>query len=312
MMLQRLLSPLKRLFPNHSRTQDRVRLWREMELGSCHSLDGFRDLMVSLEERQREMAQYERASVRPEPVFTVPGHCWACNRDSSFQVSYSSCFTGDDGTRMPNWREHLVCPSCGLNNRMRAALMFMTEATGAAEAVYLTEQVTPLYRATAARFPRLTGSEYLRDGTAPGQTNAAGVRHEDVTALTLQTGSFGCIGSFDVLEHVPDYMAGLHEFARCLRPGGRLLMTVPFALESHPHVIRAELDVDGGIRHILPPEYHGDPLDASGVLCFRYFGWALMEDLRLAGFRDERMVFFWSPELGHLGGMQSILEATRR
>jgi SAM-dependent methyltransferase len=274
-------------------------------------LDGFRNLTASLQERQRNMAQHERSMIRPEPIFAVPGHCWVCDRDSSFQVSYDNCFTADDGTRIPNWREHLVCPTCGLNNRMRAALMFMTETTGAAGAVYVTEQMTPLYKATAARFPYLTGSEYLRDGTTPGQTNAAGLRHEDVTALTLKTGSFACIGSFDVLEHVPDHMAGLHEFARCLRPGGRLLMTVPFALESHPHVVRAELDADGGIRHILPPEYHGDPLDGSGVLCFRHFGWALIEELRLAGFRDVRMVFFWSPELGHLGGMQSILEATR-
>ncbi|MBL6082729.1 class I SAM-dependent methyltransferase [Belnapia sp. T18] len=283
-----------------------------MELGSCHSLHGFRNLMASLHEKRQEMAQYERAMLRPGPVFAVPGYCWACNRDTSFQVSYDNCFTGDDGTRMPNWREHLVCPICGLNNRMRAALMFMTEAVDTAEAVYLTEQVTPLYKATAARFPHLIGSEYLRDGTAPGRTNPANLRHEDVTALTLEDGSFACIGSFDVLEHVPDYMAGLHEFARCLRPGGRLLMTVPFALGSHPHVIRAELDADGGIRHIMPPEYHGDPLDTSGVLCFRHFGWALIEDLRLAGFRNARMMFFWSSELGHLGGMQSVLEAVRQ
>jgi SAM-dependent methyltransferase len=132
-----------------------------------------------------------------------------------------------------------------------------------------------------------------------------------VTALTLETGAYAAIGSFDVLEHVPDHMAGLREFARCLRPGGRLLMTVPFALDTAGHVTRAELLGDGSIRHILPPEYHGDPLDPSGVLCFRHFGWALMRDLREAGFRDPRMIFYWSAELGHLGGMQSILEATR-
>jgi SAM-dependent methyltransferase len=310
-MLQRLLSPLKRLFPMRDRFPDRARLWREMELGRCDSLEAFRALMARLAEKQQAMARHERALIRPEPVFAVPGHCWVCHRDLQFQTSYAHGFTADDGTRTPNWREHLTCPTCGLNNRMRAALMFMTEATDPSGAVYLTEQVTPLYQATAARFPHIAGSEYLRDGTAPGQVNAAGVRHEDVTALTLETGAFACIGSFDVLEHVPDHMAGLREFARCLRPGGTLLMTVPFALESHPHVTRAELQPDGTIRHILPPEYHGDPLDESGVLCFRHFGWALMQDLRTAGFRDPTMVFYWSAELGHLGGMQSILQATR-
>jgi SAM-dependent methyltransferase len=282
-----------------------------MELGACGSLEEFRALMARLDDRRQAMARHERALVRPEPVFAVPGHCWVCRRGSSFQVSYAHGFTADDGTCTPNWREHLTCPGCGLNNRMRAALMFMTEATDPAGAVYLTEQVTPLYRAAAARFRRLAGSEYLRDGTAPGRVNAGGVRHEDVTRLTLETAAYACIGSFDVLEHVPDHTAGLREFARCLRPGGKLLMTVPFALESHPHVTRAELMRDGSIRHILPPEYHGDPLDESGVLCFRHFGWALMHDLREAGFRDPEMLFYWSAELGHLGGMQSILQAAR-
>jgi hypothetical protein len=306
-MLLRVLSFLNRLRPGRGG----ARPWREMELGRCDSLEGVRDLVARLGERQAAMARHERALIRPEGEFAVPGHCGVCRRDVRFRVGWEHCFTAGDGTRTPNWREHLTCPRCGLNNRMRAALMFMAEGMDAQDAVYLTEQVTPLYRAAASRFGRLTGSEFLRDGTAPGQVNAAGVRHEDVTGLTLDSGAFGCIGSFDVLEHVPDHRAGLREFARCLRPGGRLVMTVPFALDSALHVTRAELDTDGGIRHILPPEYHGDPLDASGVLCFRHFGWELIGDLRAAGFHEAEMVFYWSAELGHLGGMQSIVVARR-
>jgi SAM-dependent methyltransferase len=43
--------------------------------------------------------------------------------------------------------------------------------------------------------------------------------------------------STETLEHVPDPSAFLNEAARCLRPGGQLLLTVPFAARWHyvPH-----------------------------------------------------------------------------
>ena len=66
------------------------------------------------------------------------------------------------------------------------------------------------------------GSEFLRDGTRPGELNAVGVRHEDVTRLTFPDMSFDHIGTFDVLEHVPDYRLALKNLFRCLRPGGML------------------------------------------------------------------------------------------
>ena len=39
--------------------------------------------------------------------------------------------------------------------------------------------------------------------------------------------SFDMIGSFDVIEHIEDDRAALAGIARCLRPGGKFVMTVP-------------------------------------------------------------------------------------
>jgi len=46
-------------------------------------------------------------------------------------------------------------------------------------------------------------------------------------ALPFATGAFDVVGAFDVLEHCEPEGVAVAEFARVLRPGGRLLLSVP-------------------------------------------------------------------------------------
>lgn len=55
----------------------------------------------------------------------------------------------------------------------------------------------------------------------------------DITAIPAQDASFDAILCSEVLEHIPDPTKALDEFARLLRPGGRLLLTAPFASFVH-------------------------------------------------------------------------------
>ena len=59
----------------------------------------------------------------------------------------------------------------------------------------------------------------------------------------------------------------------------------------------ASLDAAGAVISAGEPEYHGDPL-GSGVLCFHHFGWALLDDLRGAGFADAAARRIHDPALG--------------
>jgi len=128
-----------------------------------------------------------------------------CDREAVFLVDYQYCYaTGPNGRRLPNWRERLVCPHCHLNNRQRAAVGFLLSASDPDETIYLTEAVTPLFQVVASMRKQTIGSEYLRDETACGTMNAARVRHEDVTYLSFPDEAFNVIGTFDVLEHVPN------------------------------------------------------------------------------------------------------------
>lgn len=278
---------------------------RQICIGSYEAFVAF--LGDTVAERER-MAAYE-ASLPNGERFFHRGYCVVCAQSVDFLVDYLHCATLPDGRRVPNWRERLECPSCGLNNRMRAAVDNLL-STGGTD-IYLTEAVTALFRVVSQRLPSTVGSEYLRDGTAFGRTNAAGVRAEDVTALTFPNEVFDTIGTFDVLEHVPDYRRALDEFARCLRPGGRLILTVPMNLNSPITVTRASLDGNGTIVQHLPPEIHGDPLDPAGALAFYNFGWDFLDRLREAGFADPMLSFFWDPARGYMGGFQFLMLARK-
>lgn len=210
-----------------------------------------------------------------------------------------------------NWRESLVCPITGLNNRVRAAFhLFMSECRPRADAgIYLTEQTTQFYSYMSSLFSGVRGSEYL-PALDPGASDVNGIRNEDLTRLTFESEQFDSILTFDVLEHVPDYRAALSECARVLKPGGRIYITVPFTHDAQT-VIRARMLPDGNVEHLLPPEYHGDPVGTGGILCYYHFGYSFLDDMRAAGFSDAYLCFYGSIEFGYLGVMQAVLVGVR-
>lgn len=250
----------------------------------------------------RRRRAVERALTTGAEPFTVPGHCWVCRRRVELQVDYSYSYPVD-GVLTPNWREHLLCPVCHLNNRMRATIHFFEEVLAPApgSSVYMTEQTTPLFHRLSARHPNVVGSEYLGHTVGFGESNAAGIRNESVTRLTFDGASFDVVISLDVFEHVPEFERALAECHRVLKPGGRLLFSVPFRPEHQENLVRAVVGEDGEVRHLLPPEYHGDPLHAEGCLAFYCFGWELLDQVRSAGFAEVTGYSFWSRDFGYLG-----------
>ncbi len=260
---------------------------------------------------ERAVAQYLRDDG------AINGYCWLCSKHTDF------AFRAGAAHPMPDWREQLTCTGCGLFCRMRLGLLlaiWFLQATGS-KRPYITEQVTPAYRHLARLYPETVGSEFVIDsdmrerfmGFLASQHGGRvpSLRHEDVKRLSLASASIDAVLSFEVLEHVPDHRAALHEFQRVLKPGGLLVLSVPFLSTEQDTVVRAVQMADGAIEHLLEPEYHGDPIANAGCLAYLNFGWDILDDIHEAGFELAGSVDAWSPSSGIMGGLPGIFLARK-
>jgi SAM-dependent methyltransferase len=204
-----------------------------------------------------------------------------------------------------NLRESIVAR--GVSSRVRAVLDELFEFDASARILML-EDVTPFAEHVRERFPLALGTEYLPTNEA--RTRFPNTRHLDITNADLPSASFDAIVSNDVMEHVPDLDRALSEMRRLLCDGGLCIATFPFVEET---IVRARLLADGSIEHLLPPEYHGDPVRAEGALVFAIPGWDVLGRARAAGFAAARMLFVSSIPRGITGNQTAgvfILHAT--
>jgi SAM-dependent methyltransferase len=203
-----------------------------------------------------------------------------------------------------NHREQFF--AAGFNPRQRALFDLLHETVGSRDAqdvaIYAHEGLTPMALALRGRYPRFLGSEYAATEAARGRIYP--IPAIDITASGLPDRSFDIVLSGDVLEHVPDLDAALHDTARILRPGGTFLASFPFAFFHEKTTIKARLAA-GAIEHFSAPEYHGNPMDtAKGSLVFQIPGWDVLQAARAAGFADAHMLFWSSFARGFTSGAE--------
>lgn len=234
-------------------------------------------------------------------TWNLIGYCEPCEKPSSFLLDweYSNGIT-------PNYRERLLCEHCGLNNRQRFAAgllkMLLKNSPLRISDIYLFEQVTKFYKYIKDNLKDLnvTGSEYLGYNKKPGDI-INGVRHEDALNLSFPDSSIDIIISNDVYEHIPDIQRALREAYRILRHNGKMLVTIPFHQGQNQTKQRAVME-NGHITHLLPEQYHGNPLSEKGSLVFYDYGWDFLTYCKEAGFRDAYMICYYSFFFGYLGG----------
>jgi ubiquinone/menaquinone biosynthesis C-methylase UbiE len=202
-------------------------------------------------------------------------------------------------------------------------LQFDEETTRKVERVYMTPDVVEQRRLTRAALAVSAGERVLDIGSGPGllaaelaqETGADGHVHGidpsesmlamarrrpvgrdaapmdfqagDALALPVADASFDAAVSTQVLEYVEDVPGALAEARRVLRPGGRLLVTVPF----HGRV-------KGAAIALLRFDAHFDPL---GQHLRFYTRSSLAATLERSGFEDVAVRAWGGPPLLRTG-----------
>jgi SAM-dependent methyltransferase len=140
---------------------------------------------------------------------------------------------------------------------------------------------------------------FVRAAYSPGDERPGGGPRVDLERLPFPDDHFDVVLTAQVLEHVRHVDVAHREIARCLKPGGVHLFTVPYdaRLETTWQLIDPVTDA----LLVDPPHVHGDPLvSGDGMKSYRVFGRDLLDQLRQAGLEPEcRRVD--RPELGVFG-----------
>ena len=182
-----------------------------------------------------------------------PGYCSICEAQVVFR-SYGT------------WhRDRLLCAACGSIPRQRALISVLSIVRPDWRGARLWELAPagPASQKLRTECSNYVGSHYWPD-VSPG-TLVDGVRCEDLERPTFGDASVDIVVSSDVFEHIIDVDAALAQVARVLDEGGIHVWTTPQYrdLESSKSRVRRST---AGLENLVPPEYHGDPVNADGAL----------------------------------------------
>ncbi len=209
------------------------------------------------------------------------GKCTVCGRMTLF-----FCLDRD------SYRNSMICLLCrsASRNRHVAKVIAGIAGKGASSMADIPGRgdITIYNTATDDCFSRvLLGyegyfSSCFRDDLAQGADIAPRTSCQNIEALTYAENSFDIVITEDIFEHVRRPDKGFREIFRVLRPGGYHVFTIPF-LFDRPTLVRVDTSGPEDL-HILPPEYHGDPLRGR-IIAYRTFGIDLFAELEEIGFK---------------------------
>jgi hypothetical protein len=186
------------------------------------------------------------------------GHCPICERNTLFvEVG-------------PYLRNDYRCLRCDSIPRWRAVITVLGSEFPHWRNLTIHESSPsgPASRKLKRSAPHYTSSQFLPD--TPRGAVVGDITCQDLESLTFPDASLDLVITQDVLEHLLNPERALAEIARVLRPGGAHVFTVPI-FTGHRTLVRAVAS-DSGVEYLLPPDYHGNPVDPNGSLVVREWG----------------------------------------
>ncbi|KAA3645922.1 MAG: class I SAM-dependent methyltransferase [Proteobacteria bacterium] len=288
-----------------------------MQIFKINSQKEYRQLITDYAEQLIELKSTEQSLANQlvsKDVIYTDGYSWPVQGDSRFLIDKLYQHQGQI-----NWRERLVCEKTQFNNRIRGSIHVFEELFKPKinDAIYLTEQLSPLYQWLIKKYPKTEGSEFVSASTWQDKIKFKKIlfpkklNHQDLTALSYQPKQFDYVLSFDCFEHIPDYKQAFREIYRVLKPHGKLLFSVPFDPASDDTLVRASINKQGETTFHVEPEYHGNPMSEKGSLSYYTFGWDLLDTLESLGFNQAYALVYWSKKYAYFGDPQLLLCAEK-
>ena len=180
-------------------------------------------------------------------------------------------------------RDHYKCLRCGSIPRERALMEVIKQRFPNWPTLTIHES-SPGNRGASRRFATEC-RHYIPTQFFPDKPLGSVVgpyRCENLEQLTFEDASIDLHVSQDVMEHVLRPARAFAEIARTLKPGGAHVFTVPLVNKDAPSKMRIEVDESGGLMYLVPPEYHGSPIDAKGSLVTIDWGFDIREHIAAA------------------------------
>jgi SAM-dependent methyltransferase len=228
-----------------------------------------------------------------------PGYCPVCDARTTF-------------VQHGDWlRDQLLCGRCGSNPRFRALtyVLSLVRPDWSRQRIWEIAPAGPASRRLATTCQAYTGTQYWPD--VPPGDHRDGVRCEDIESPTFEDASFDIIVACDVLEHIFDVDRAFASVARVLADDGLMLWTVPRQQDLEVSRPRARRHSDS-IEHLLPAEYHGDPVNADGVLVSYDWGRDLVARVESASKLSTTVFEIESRSLGILGEFVEVFVSSAR
>ena len=190
--------------------------------------------------------------------------------------------------RPEHGREGTICGNCVSTGRLRAVMYWFGRLEG--------RENEPVHAWPAAKQKAILESsprgpyammlaekyDYYETEFDPARIAAGDQprKFADFQKLHYPDGTFDVVIASDVFEHVRDDAAGYSEIYRTLKPGGTLILTVPYSHHIPSTVKRVDTSGPDDVL-LMEAEYHGG---GGHTLTYRNYGRDLLTLLRTTGF----------------------------
>lgn len=179
------------------------------------------------------------------------------------------CRSGVTFTVHGNWlRDDYRCDRCGSIPRQRHLVTILDLLFPKWRRMRIHES-SPSPPSLSVGCRHYGSSQYLA-GVRPG-TSQKGIRCENLEALTFASDTFDIFITQDVMEHVFHPAKALQEIHRTLKSGGAHVFTAPKHADLAVSRCRARISPAGDVEHLMPEEYHGNPIgDGRALVTWDY------------------------------------------